>query len=320
MSSKRTSGRDKKSNRLGLSASSISTSVKKDSTKINESEVQIAKTWQAYRYLNYEMTQQLLKASLSEVEKKMISFLKLTQPSVDLKEAVMLDYFVAGIYWAHNQSYSNEQFSGFFSLLYDLLCNVKDKHLSIGNNLQELRKSLAGIAVSDIITDCGGMLFFNLNAAKKIIEYFQVTLFQHYCLYEYIYTHMQAEQIIGTDLKIVPVIGLGPCFAPPLIEGVLEDSYTNYINLPPETELETDRGELLVEEEILAGPDMSFLNSITKEEVEEIFQSVADELLPHVQEEIADQIREQEIQLINKINDLCNMYNQMPMQGSSKKK
>ncbi|XP_014771283.2 uncharacterized protein LOC106869874 [Octopus bimaculoides] len=212
-----------------------------------KSEVQIAKTWQAYRYLNYEMTQQLLKASLSEVEKKMISFLKLTQPSVDLKEAVMLDYFVAGIYWAHNQSYSNEQFSGFFSLLYDLqfcFCCLSDKHLTIGNNLQELRKSLAGIAVSDIITDCGGMLFFNLNAAKKIIEYFQVTLFQHYCLYEYIYTHMQAEQIIGTDLKIVPVIGLGPCFAPPLIEAVLEDSYVSYINLPPETELETDKGEV----------------------------------------------------------------------------
>ena len=50
--------------------------------------------------------------------------MELKDTDLDLKSAVMLDYYVAAMWWSREQSYSPEQTSAFFTIIDTLFRNL----------------------------------------------------------------------------------------------------------------------------------------------------------------------------------------------------
>ena len=70
-------------------------------------------------------------------------------------------------------------------------------------------------------------------------------LFQHYRLHQFVFSHTQAEEIIGLDLTCELVPPANRPYPPPLVEGLSHDIWEKYVktpppSLPPETEVDCD--------------------------------------------------------------------------------
>ncbi|NXN15814.1 CBCO1 protein, partial [Indicator maculatus] len=101
---------------------------------------------------------------------KLEEFLNFKQLKTSFKQAVLLDYYTAGFCWAKEMNFSLMQLSGFMDLLHFLLENLSDKHITLGENLKELAKAMAGIGETDSERS-GDLNFFSIEQAKAIIDY-----------------------------------------------------------------------------------------------------------------------------------------------------
>ncbi|NXS55856.1 CBCO1 protein, partial [Brachypteracias leptosomus] len=97
-------------------------------------------------------------------------FLNFKQLKTPLKEVILLDYNTAGFWWAKEMNFSLIQLSGFMDLLNFLLENLSEKRMTLGKNLKELGRPMAGIGETDSERS-GDLNFFNIEQAKAIIDY-----------------------------------------------------------------------------------------------------------------------------------------------------
>ncbi|NXA09618.1 CBCO1 protein, partial [Sapayoa aenigma] len=98
-------------------------------------------------------------------------FLNFTQLKASLKKAILLDYYTAGFLWAKERNFSLIQLSGFMDLLNFILENIRDKHMTLGDNLKELERAMTAIGETDS-EQRGDLNFFSIEQAKAIIDYF----------------------------------------------------------------------------------------------------------------------------------------------------
>lgn len=64
-------------------------------------------------------------------------------------------------------------------------------------NIAELKKFLAGVGVdSPTSSQCGGLDVFSFAQATEVVDYISSTLFQHYKLYQYLFTEEKAAEVI----------------------------------------------------------------------------------------------------------------------------
>ncbi|NXB17085.1 CBCO1 protein, partial [Rhagologus leucostigma] len=129
---------------------------------------------------------------------KMEEFLNLTQLKTSLKEAILLDYYTAGFWWAKEMNFSLIQLSGFMDLLNFALENLSDKRMSLGDNLKELERAMSGRGKPDS-EERGDLNLFSIEQAKAIIDYLIVSLFKHYKAYEYLFHHRREEPVISNE-------------------------------------------------------------------------------------------------------------------------
>ncbi|KFP25408.1 Uncharacterized protein C10orf107, partial [Colius striatus] len=129
---------------------------------------------------------------------KLEEFLSFKQINTSLKEAILLDYYTAGFWWAKEMNFSLIQLSGFMDLLHFLLDNLSDKHMTLGDNLKELGRAMSGIGETDSESS-GDLYFFSIEQAKAIIDYLNISLFKHYKLYEYLFHNPREEFVISDE-------------------------------------------------------------------------------------------------------------------------
>ncbi|NWW47966.1 CBCO1 protein, partial [Pedionomus torquatus] len=129
---------------------------------------------------------------------KLEEFLNFKQLETSLKEAILLDYYTAGFWWAKERNFSVIQLSGFMDLLNFLLENLSDKHMTLGDNLKELGKAMAGIGETDSERS-GDLNFFSIEQAKAVIDYLNISLFKHYKQYEYLFHSPREELVISNE-------------------------------------------------------------------------------------------------------------------------
>ncbi|XP_064630369.1 ciliary-associated calcium-binding coiled-coil protein 1-like isoform X2 [Lineus longissimus] len=262
----------------------------------------------AYKVLSEAQTKDLLELTVEEVEGKLGGILNITDQGTDLKNAATLDFFTGGFWWAKEQGYNIQQASGFFTLIHTLLENVKDKQMTMVDNLKQFKKSLAGIG-QDAPEVYGGMEFFDINQAKAVSDFVYMSFFQHYHLYEFVYGHSQAEEIIGTDLEIeVPKAADMP-WPPPLDEGVSEEVYNTFIATPPPTPVpeptEEESEEVCVDQgETDADREAALFSNLSPEEVKRVLESVCKEVLAGVEADVASKLRDKEIAFVTRINKI----------------
>ncbi|XP_071090348.1 ciliary-associated calcium-binding coiled-coil protein 1-like [Haliotis cracherodii] len=262
----------------------------------------------AFKVLTADQTRELQALSIEHIQMKLCDIFKLDSHSTDLREASILDFYTASVWWGKEKAFSLQQLSGFFTLVHTLFNNVKEKHLSLVENLKEMKKMLVGIgAESGPDMQYGGLEFFDVNQAKEITNYLYTSFFQHYTLHEYMFSTLQAEEIIGTDLDVEVAKAADVPFPPPLDEGVSEEHFTQYIATPPPTPVPEPVEATADEVSELQMDDKTSENifsELSVEDVKEVIESVAKEMLGGLQTEVAAKLREKENQLISKINKI----------------
>lgn len=255
-----------------------------------------------YSILSAEDTNELMNATIEDIEKKLISFLHIDDPTLNLKDGILLDYYVEAIIWAKEQEFTSAKFSGFFTVLHEMIENIKEKHFTIQENIHHFRKYYSGIGLPNLQEtehiDC-----FNINESKKIITYFCTTLFQHYALYKYVFTYPQTEEFIGTQLKIATTNAIEGFFAPPLIEAVSESILEKYKDILPNSE---EQKTIQPEDAFaLSSESLELLRQLTNEDLQTVFENTLAGILPQLQPEVAAALQEKEQDILSRITHLC---------------
>ncbi|NXB30649.1 CBCO1 protein, partial [Eulacestoma nigropectus] len=129
---------------------------------------------------------------------KMEEFLNLTQLKTSLKEAILLDYYTAGFWWAKEMNFSLIQLSGFMDLLNFALENLSNKCMTLGDNLKELERAMSGRGETNS-EGRGDPNLFSIEQAKAIIDYLVISLFKHYKAYEYLFHGRREEPVICNE-------------------------------------------------------------------------------------------------------------------------
>ncbi|XP_048744367.1 ciliary-associated calcium-binding coiled-coil protein 1-like isoform X2 [Ostrea edulis] len=260
----------------------------------------------AYKILSQEQCTELLSLEVTDIQKKLCEIFKLSNYSTDLQDAATLDYYTSATWWGKQQSFTPQQLSGFFTVVHTLFANVKDQHMHLVDNLKEMQKMLRGVEPEYSDVKSAGLDFFNLQQAKSISEYMFTSLFQHYKLFEFMFSHTQAEEIIGTDLEIEVAKPASLPFPPPLDEGVEESLFSAYIATPPPSP-EPQVEESVKSSEPPVVEDIDAFSELTPQDVIEVVESVTKDLMSGLQLDIAAKLREKENKLIERINKVHNI-------------
>lgn len=271
----------------------------------------------AYQVLPQDVSKQLLEMDVDDMQKRLCEFFKLNDSPTDLREAAILDYYTSAVWWAKEQNFTEQQMSGFFTAVHTLLDNVKDKQMSLVENVMELKKMLVGIGTDGVAgLPSGGMEFFDEAQGQAITKYIFNSLFQHYRLFEYMFYHTQDEEIIGTNLDIEVAKAASLPFPPPLDEGIEEDKYQAFVKTPPPTPAavpqevggaKAEEGEEAAKEPVDIDLDADVFTKLSIQDVKEVVESVAAEMLGGLQNEVAIKLREKENAILTKINKIHNV-------------
>ncbi|XP_053927678.1 ciliary-associated calcium-binding coiled-coil protein 1 isoform X2 [Cuculus canorus] len=189
-------------------------------------------------FLSLSQIAALSEQNVEGVQKMLEEILNFKQLKMSLREAVLLDYYTAGFCWAKGMNFSLIQLSGFMDLLNFLLENLRDKHMTLGDNLKELGKAMAGIGETDL--ERGGDLnFFSIEQAKAIIDYLTISLFKDYKVYEYLF-HSDSEELVISNEYVTELAQLAvPSFPALLEEGTPSDTCSSLIISPTAAETES---------------------------------------------------------------------------------
>jgi len=242
---------------------------------------------------------------------KLAEVLLIENYHISLPEACVLDYYVAGFWFAKEQNFTLQQISAFFTLLKVMLDNIKEKQFYLVDSIEKFKSLLAGVGVENCSQN-GGLECFDVNQAKLITDYFTNSLFQHYKLYQFLFTQDLQEEVVTCELAVeVPPLATVP-FPPPLDEGMTEEMWREHVMTPPQSpqpeEQREDEAVSKGEEAESAGfsqPESQtaedILASVKPEEVKSIVTKVADEILGNFKAEVEARLKERETLLVSKI-------------------
>ncbi|XP_074195589.1 ciliary-associated calcium-binding coiled-coil protein 1 isoform X7 [Rhinolophus sinicus] len=189
------------------------------------------------------------------------------------------------------------QYSQFMTLLDMLLHNLKTLHMSLEDSIKWLGEVMAEIGPSHLQKNEKWNIF-DIKQANAIIDYLQISLFQHYKLYEFLFFSTREEIVIGTEQMIEVIKPSGGLYPNPLEEGISFDIYSTFIKPPPTLDTEMkglDQEEGPKESQPEASTsDTDPLAGFTIEDIKSVLGQVTDDILIGIQTEINEKLQIQE--------------------------
>ncbi|XP_007895369.1 ciliary-associated calcium-binding coiled-coil protein 1 [Callorhinchus milii] len=256
----------------------------------------------AWKYLSLTQMIDLNQLTLEGVEERLREFLDLRECQISLKDGIILDYYVSGYWWAKEQNFTMKQISSFMTLLRVILDNVSNKRLPLTDNVKELVKVMSGNNQSS--SQPNDVNFPN-EESKAIINYIKISLFQHYKLYEFIFTQIPDTEILRTELEVELVMPPDP-FPLPLEEGISWDIFASFVQLPlKDSELE-DAQEHEESKDTTDITTRDRLASYTIDDVKLVLGQVTADVLGRVETEINEKLHKQEEAYSARIEKLKN--------------
>ncbi|XP_063289672.1 ciliary-associated calcium-binding coiled-coil protein 1 [Pelobates fuscus] len=184
-----------------------------------------------FAFLSLTQVSSLLEQDVNGVQSKMEEILNFSECQTNLKESVLVDYYVSGFWWGKERNFTSQQLAGFMELLHNLMVNLETRHVKLEENLIELSRTMTGIGKSHL-TRKGSLHFFTVEQAKDIIDYLKISLFQHYRLYEYMFKFPRDEMVICAQQVIETAKPADTPFPAPLEEGIPSAFHSKYLSPP----------------------------------------------------------------------------------------
>ncbi|XP_030630945.1 ciliary-associated calcium-binding coiled-coil protein 1 [Chanos chanos] len=243
--------------------------------------------------MSYEQINMLLDLPVDQVQ---LQFEDILQCKL-LQEKALLDYFVAGFWWAKDMNFTCQQISFILAVLQLLLDNIKDKQMSFVDNIKEFSQTLLNSTKSLPCKMEANCKLFDENMLKPVIEYFKTSVFQHYRLYEFLFSQARDQQHHGMKRSIETANSAS--FAAPLEEGMPADVYNRYM---VSSTLEQDGTEEMREshevtenesKEATKQVDPGY-ESYSTEDVQEVLGEIAKEMFANLQANFTEKLRIQE--------------------------
>lgn len=294
-------------------------SKKRDTTSENEEAVENVDQL-AWRVLDKTDTTELAGMDdPDQIAMKLAVVMGLNHHEENLSDASLLDYYVATYWFAREHKFTEEQTSTLFTITHTLITNLKDQHLSLQDNIQQLRGLLAaGVGLSPQQT---ALQCLTPEIAKLVVECVTTGLFQHYRLFQYLFEEQQSELQINLSLQVdVPPLP-STFIPPPLDEAIPLELYERCLApKPADVVVQEDRQPTPNEEEDQVTVDPSsivsdwtqeeseVLKKVSPEELKAVMESLTSDTLLVYQTEVFKKLQEKEEMLISRLSKLKNTY------------
>uniref|UniRef100_A0A3P8TUJ9 Uncharacterized protein n=1 Tax=Amphiprion percula TaxID=161767 RepID=A0A3P8TUJ9_AMPPE len=118
-----------------------------------------------------------------------------------MKEAVLLDYYVCGFWWAKEANFTPTQASFTMAVLHKVLDNIREKQMSLVDNMVEFSKALSAACRSSTSEESTSSLLDSEEAAA-LTHFISNSLFQKYRLYQLLFTTPREELLTGVEKTI----------------------------------------------------------------------------------------------------------------------
>ncbi|MCJ8738325.1 hypothetical protein PDJAM_G00034520 [Pangasius djambal] len=155
----------------GKSAEKSKTDTDKKDARLNVNEA--GEKFPQWPCLSCENINLLMELSVDQVQLQFVDVLDLKKHQTCVKEASLLDYFVAGFWWAKEMSFTCQQISFIMALLQLLLDNIKDKHMPFADNFKEFTRMLLATRQSSPSASATVNPLFDVDQIKSITDYFR---------------------------------------------------------------------------------------------------------------------------------------------------
>uniref|UniRef100_A0A0B7A8S5 Uncharacterized protein n=2 Tax=Arion vulgaris TaxID=1028688 RepID=A0A0B7A8S5_9EUPU len=258
----------------------------------------------AYALLSKEESDDLLKMTAEDMERKFQEKFLLNSQT-DLKDAVILDYYVTATYWCQQQGFNQYQLSIFFTIVYNLLKKIEEENISLVSLVTEFKMLLAETGTN---SHTFGDKFFSIQQAQEVAGYVSSSLFQHYKMYLYLFTRTQQPEIISNDLSIEVPFPCNLSFPKSLDEGLPQEILNRYLILetpsPENTEEEDGLSTPTADELVLSPATKSIFHKLTNEDVVKIINETTNLVLSTLQESLDDKVETQRGLILDKINKI----------------
>ncbi|XP_043109330.1 ciliary-associated calcium-binding coiled-coil protein 1 isoform X2 [Puntigrus tetrazona] len=248
----------------------------------------------------------LLNLPVDQAQLQLEDILDFKNHQTCVKEAALLEYFVSGFCWAKEMNFNSIQISFIMALLQQLLDNIKNKQSSFADNFKAFTQTVLAARQSPS-TEAETVFLFTTDQIKATTDYFKSSLFQHYRLYELLFTHSREKQLLKIE-KCIEVIDPAE-FASPLEEGMPADLYLRYVAPPrartPEQTVQESLEEN-VEEPGKAELEESPGNHVgySVEDVREALGEMTQEMLAKLQADFTEKLRVHEETYISRLERL----------------
>ncbi|XP_028733061.1 ciliary-associated calcium-binding coiled-coil protein 1 [Peromyscus leucopus] len=244
-----------------------------------------------------QITDLLEEPDVDGIQEKMSVFLNFKNLQTCLRDAILLDYYVSGFFWAKGMDFSIDQYSKFMTLLDMLLNNLQTLHMSLEDSIKWLGEVMAEIGPNRSRKNEEPHVF-DVKEANAITDYLKISLFQHYRLYEFMFNSTREEIVIGTEQTIEVVKPADYPFPAPLEEGISLDIYSAFIDRSPTPESEQkvpDQEQSPQESQPeTETAEVDPLVGFTIDDVKSALARVTDEVLLNIQKEINEKLQVQE--------------------------
>ncbi|XP_026207798.1 ciliary-associated calcium-binding coiled-coil protein 1 isoform X2 [Anabas testudineus] len=189
---------------------------KKEQVKVQDRKLQdiVFLQWGA---LSHQQIEDLLQRSAEELQWELKEILGFKNYQTCMREAALLDYNVCGFWWAKEASFTPAQTSFTMAVLHMLLENIREKQMSLVENLMEFAKAL-GSACQCSTSEEDATSLLNTEEAIMLISYIRKSLFQKYRLYELHLSTPRDELLLGME-RTIEVFTCQDAFTP-LEEGI----------------------------------------------------------------------------------------------------
>ncbi|XP_053305910.1 ciliary-associated calcium-binding coiled-coil protein 1 [Spea bombifrons] len=275
-------------------------------TRVQEENVDRKEDPPNYQFLSLAQINSLLEDDVDGVQRQIEEFLEFKEYQTNLKEAILVDYYVSGFWWGKEMKFTSQQLVGFMALLHDLLENVGTKHMTLEENLIELSKALAGIGKSNVYGK-GRLSFFSVEQAKDIINYCKISLFQHYKLYEWMFNFPRDEVVISAEQVIEVAKPAETPLPSPLEEGIPSEIYMQFMAPVPLQNLMENKETEKTDEDLEKGESLNAVdppNILSMGKVKTVLNQATVEAMGSLQTEINEKLRVQEEAYPEKIENL----------------